>query len=75
MGWTDNAKSAFDYGEKIIFLRKEIMKEWQKLLLIVAIFLGAYYIPWDATYPAVRPGGLYDASGVCSPTSIDVSDS
>lgn len=24
------------------------MKEWQKLLLIVAIFLGAYYIPWDS---------------------------
>jgi hypothetical protein len=24
------------------------MKEWQKLLLIVVIFLGAYYIPWDS---------------------------
>ena len=32
------------------------MKEWQKLLLIVAIFLGAYYIPWDATL--IRQSGL-----------------
>ena len=24
------------------------MKEWQKLLLIIAVFLGAYYIPWDS---------------------------
>ncbi|HNS56284.1 MAG TPA: permease [Smithellaceae bacterium] len=24
------------------------MKEWQKLVLIVAVFLGAYYIPWDS---------------------------
>jgi len=32
------------------------MKEWHKLLLIVAIFLGAYYIPWDATL--IRQSGL-----------------
>lgn len=32
------------------------MKEWQKLLLIVAIFLGAYSIPWDATL--IRQSGL-----------------
>jgi len=32
------------------------MKEWQKLLLIVAIFLGAYYIPWDSTL--IRQSGL-----------------
>jgi len=24
------------------------MKEWQKLLLIIGVFLGAYYIPWDS---------------------------
>ncbi|MDI6742305.1 MAG: permease [Smithella sp.] len=32
------------------------MKEWQKFLLIVAIFLGAYYIPWEATL--IRQSGL-----------------
>ncbi|OPY88129.1 MAG: putative permease [Smithella sp. PtaU1.Bin162] len=32
------------------------MKEWQKILLIVAIFLGAYYIPWEAAI--VRQSGL-----------------
>lgn len=32
------------------------MKEWQKFLLIVAIFLGAYYIPWDSTL--IRQSGL-----------------
>jgi len=25
------------------------MKEWQKLFWIIVIFLGAYYIPWEAT--------------------------
>jgi len=24
------------------------MKEWQKLLIIIAVFLGVYYIPWDS---------------------------
>ena len=24
------------------------MKEWHKLLLIIGVFLGAYYIPWDS---------------------------
>jgi uncharacterized membrane protein YraQ (UPF0718 family) len=32
------------------------MKEWQKLLLIVAIFLGAYFIPWDSIL--IRQSGL-----------------
>ncbi|OGP90751.1 MAG: permease [Deltaproteobacteria bacterium RBG_19FT_COMBO_43_11] len=32
------------------------MKEWQKFLLILAIFLGAYYIPWDSTL--IRQSGL-----------------
>ena len=32
------------------------MKEWQKLLAIVFIFLGAYLIPWDAAL--VRQSGL-----------------
>jgi len=32
------------------------MKEWQKILLIVVIFLGAYYIPWEAAI--VRQSGL-----------------
>lgn len=32
------------------------MKEWHKLLLIVAIFLGVYYIPWDTTL--IRQSGL-----------------
>jgi len=32
------------------------MKEWQKLLLIVAIFLGTYYIPWDSAL--IRQSGL-----------------
>ena len=32
------------------------MKEWQKLLLIIAVFLGAYYIPWDSTL--IRQSGL-----------------
>jgi len=32
------------------------MKEWQKLLLIIGIFLGAYYIPWDSTL--IRQSGL-----------------
>ncbi len=32
------------------------MKEWQKLLLIIGVFLGAYYIPWDSTL--IRQSGL-----------------
>ena len=32
------------------------MKEWHKLLLIVAIFLGAYYLPWESTL--IRQSGL-----------------
>jgi len=32
------------------------MKEWQKILLIVAIFLGAYYLPWESTL--IRQSGL-----------------
>ena len=32
------------------------MKEWQKFLLIVAIFLGAYFIPWESTL--IRQSGL-----------------
>jgi len=32
------------------------MKEWQKLLWIIAIFLGAYYIPWDSAL--IRQSGL-----------------
>ncbi|HLZ19027.1 MAG TPA: permease [Smithellaceae bacterium] len=32
------------------------MKEWQKLLLIVGIFLAAYYIPWDSVL--IRQAGL-----------------
>jgi uncharacterized membrane protein YraQ (UPF0718 family) len=24
------------------------MKDWQKLLIIIAVFLGAYYLPWDS---------------------------
>ncbi len=32
------------------------MKEWQKLLWIVGIFLGAYFIPWDALL--IRQAGL-----------------
>ncbi|NMC98050.1 MAG: permease, partial [Deltaproteobacteria bacterium] len=32
------------------------MKEWQKLFWIIAIFLGAYYIPWDSVI--VRQSGL-----------------
>jgi len=32
------------------------MKEWHKLLLIIAIFLGAYYIPWDSVI--IRRSGL-----------------
>lgn len=32
------------------------MKEWQKLFWIVAIFLGAYYIPWEAAI--IRQSGL-----------------
>ncbi len=32
------------------------MKEWQKLFWIVAVFLGAYYIPWDSLI--VRQSGL-----------------
>jgi uncharacterized membrane protein YraQ (UPF0718 family) len=32
------------------------MKEWHKLLLIVAIFLGAYYIPWESVL--IRQAGL-----------------
>jgi uncharacterized membrane protein YraQ (UPF0718 family) len=32
------------------------MKEWQKFLWIIAIFLGAYYIPWDSLI--VRQSGL-----------------
>lgn len=32
------------------------MKEWHKLLLIAAIFLGAYYIPWDSVI--IRRSGL-----------------
>jgi uncharacterized membrane protein YraQ (UPF0718 family) len=32
------------------------VKEWHKFLLIVAIFLGAYLIPWEATL--IRQSGL-----------------
>jgi uncharacterized protein len=32
------------------------MKEWQKLFWIIAIFLGAYYIPWESTL--IRQSGL-----------------
>lgn len=32
------------------------MKEWHKLLLIIAIFLAAYYIPWDSVI--IRRSGL-----------------
>jgi len=32
------------------------MKEWQKLFWIIVIFLGAYYIPWEATL--IRQSGL-----------------
>ena len=32
------------------------MKEWQKLFWIVAIFLGAYYIPWESAI--IRQSGL-----------------
>ena len=32
------------------------MKEWQKFLWIIAIFLGAYYIPWDTVI--IRQSGL-----------------
>lgn len=32
------------------------MKEWQKILWIIAIFLGAYYIPWESAL--IRQAGL-----------------
>ncbi len=32
------------------------MKEWQKFLFIIAIFLGAYYLPWESTL--IRQSGL-----------------
>ncbi len=32
------------------------MKEWHKFLLIAAIFLGAYYVPWESTL--IRQSGL-----------------
>jgi uncharacterized protein len=32
------------------------MKEWQKFLWIIAIFLGAYFIPWDSVL--IRQSGL-----------------
>ncbi len=32
------------------------MKEWQKLFWIIAIFLGAYYIPWNSVL--IRQAGL-----------------
>lgn len=32
------------------------MKEWTKFGLIVAVFLAAYYIPWD--HPVIRQSGL-----------------
>ncbi|MEN6509952.1 MAG: permease [Smithella sp.] len=32
------------------------MKEWQKLLWIIGIFLGAYFIPWESTL--IRQAGL-----------------
>jgi len=32
------------------------MKEWHKLFVIVALFLGAYYIPWD--HAIIRRSGL-----------------
>ena len=32
------------------------MKEWQKLLWIIGIFLGAYFIPWDSVL--IRQSGL-----------------
>ncbi len=33
-----------------------VMKEWQKLLWIIGIFLGAYFIPWESTL--IRQAGL-----------------
>jgi uncharacterized membrane protein YraQ (UPF0718 family) len=33
-----------------------VMKEWQKLLWIIGIFLGAYFIPWESTI--IRQAGL-----------------
>jgi len=32
------------------------MKEWQKFLFIITIFLGAYFIPWESTL--IRQSGL-----------------
>lgn len=32
------------------------MKEWQKLLWIIGIFLGAYFVPWESTL--IRQAGL-----------------
>ena len=32
------------------------MKEWHKLLWIIGIFLGAYFIPWEST--PIRQAGL-----------------
>ena len=32
------------------------MKEWQKLLWIIGIFLGAYFIPWESVL--IRQAGL-----------------
>lgn len=32
------------------------MKEWQKFLFMIAIFLGAYFIPWESTL--IRQSGL-----------------
>jgi hypothetical protein len=34
----------------------KIMKEWTKFGLIAAVFLAAYYIPWD--HPVIRQSGL-----------------
>ena len=32
------------------------MKEWQKFFWIIAIFLGAYFIPWESML--IRQSGL-----------------
>jgi hypothetical protein len=40
------------------------MKEYTKLLLIVGVFVAAYYVPWS--HPVIRAGSLYDAAGIRS---------
>ena len=34
----------------------DTMKEWQKFILIAAVFLAAYYIPWN--HPIMRQSGM-----------------